>query len=144
MIPSSEGLGHQNQNCPTVTKINNGQNSHFIIEVPNLKDSYKWWGHVYKYKFVLFLVVKWPDCNETQTLCFVAPTGFILQVSSSYLKTCWKKAQKNFPLAASSAEITLSNVCGHQGAKNSPTMSKISRSQDTHYISVCTKPDNSI
>ena len=65
------------------------------------------------------------------------PTGYIYQASSSYIKTCGKK----IPLAESSAEIPLPSVCDHQSTKNCPPMTKISRGQNTHYISVCTNSE---
>ena len=77
------------------------------------------------------------------TWCVMPPTGCMYQVSSSYLKTCRKKSE-NFSLVESSAEIPLPSVCGHQRAKNCPTMMKISMVQDTCYTSVCTESECSI
>ena len=47
-----------------------------------------------------------------------------------------EKSSENFPVARNSAEIPLRSVCGHQGAINCPTMTKISTVQDTCYVSV--------
>ena len=49
-----------------------------------------------------------------------------------------------FSLAGSSSNAPFSSVFVHQRAKNYPTMTKISRDQDTHNISVCTKSESSI
>ena len=55
-----------------------------------------------------------------------------------------QKSQENFLLAGSSTNVPFSSVFAHQRAKNYPTMTKISRDQDTHYLSVCTKSEHSI
>ena len=49
-----------------------------------------------------------------------------------------QKSPENFSLAP------LSSVFVRQRAKNGPNMTKISRDQDTHNISVCTKSEASI
>ena len=74
------------------------------------------------------------------TQCVALPTRCIYQVSIWYLKT-WlvQKKPENFSLAGSSTNSHFRVFLVHQRAKNCPTMTKISRGQDTHYISVCTK-----
>ena len=52
-----------------------------------------------------------------------------------------QKSPENFSLAGSSSNTS---VFVRQRAKNCPTMTKISRNQDTHNISVCTKSEASI
>ena len=55
-----------------------------------------------------------------------------------------KKSPENFSLAGSSTNAPFSSVFVRQRAKNYPTIKKISRNQDTHNISVCTKSEPSI
>ena len=55
-----------------------------------------------------------------------------------------KKGPENFLLAGSSTNSPFGVFFVRQGAKNCPTMTKISSVQDTHYISVCTKSEASI
>ena len=56
----------------------------------------------------------------------------------------YKKSPENFSLAGSSSNTPFSSVFVRQRAKNCPTMTKISKDQDTHNISVCTKSEASI
>ena len=55
-----------------------------------------------------------------------------------------QKSPENFSLAGSSTNAPVSNVFVHQRAKNYQTMTKVSRNQDTHNISVYTKFEPSI
>ena len=68
------------------------------------------------------------------------PTRCIYQVSNWYLTTCTKKVRKTFHWLGA----LVTSVFVHQRAKNCPTMTKISKDQDTHNISVCTKSEASI
>ena len=56
----------------------------------------------------------------------------------------YKKSSENFSLAGSSCNTPFEVVFVHQRAKNCPSMTKICRGQDTHYLSVCTKSETSI
>ena len=67
----------------------------------------------------------------------------IYQVSNWYLKTSTNKSGKNFT-GWELYWLPLPCVFVRQGAKNCPTMTKIIRSEETHYISVCTKSEASI
>ena len=55
-----------------------------------------------------------------------------------------QKSPENFSLAGSFSNTLFQVFSVHQRAKNCPTMTKISRDQDTHNISVCTKSEASI
>ena len=55
-----------------------------------------------------------------------------------------KKSLENFSLAGSSINTPPSSDLVRQRAKNCPIMKKISRDQDTHNVSVCTKSEASI
>ena len=81
---------------------------------------------VEKNEFDLFLVVK--RVKETW-LWWNSNLMFHVHISK-HVEKSWEK----FLLTGSFAEIPLPSVCGHQRAKNYPTMTKIS--QDTCYISV--------
>ena len=85
----------------------------------------------------------WPGCDETLSWCVALPTRCIYQVSNWYLKACWKKVQKTFRWLGPLLTPASGCFCP-QRAKNCPTMTKISRGQDTHFISVCTKSEASI
>ena len=83
------------------------------------------------------------DWNETRTWYVTPPTRCINQVSNSYLETCTKKVRKTFRWLGALLTPPLSGFV-HQRAKNYPSMTQISRDQDTHNISVCTKSEPSI
>ena len=55
-----------------------------------------------------------------------------------------KKSPENFSLAGSSSNTPFQVFFFRQRAKNCPTMTKISRDQDTRNISMCTKSEASI
>ena len=55
-----------------------------------------------------------------------------------------QKSPENFSLAGSSSNTPFQVFLSARGPKNCPTMTKISRDQDTHNISVCTKSEASI
>ena len=55
-----------------------------------------------------------------------------------------QKSPENFSLAGSSSNTPFEVFFVHQRAKNCPSMTKICRGQDTHYLSVCTKSESSI
>ena len=55
-----------------------------------------------------------------------------------------EKSLENFSLAGSSSNIPFQVFFVHQRSNNCPTMTKISRDQDTHNVSVCTKSEASI
>ena len=113
----------------------------------NAENVFIWWSH-HGRKITLthswFLSRSgWPGCDETLSWCVALPTRCIYQVSNWYLKACWKKVQKTFRWLG--ALLTPPSGCFcPQRAKNWPTMTKISRGQDTHFISVCTKSEASI
>ena len=107
-----------------------------------------------------------PHSGETWTQYVVQPTESINQLSSWYLKTFRNKVRRSlqtldmlcylpdiytrfqvhiskhveklrkFLVVGSSVEIHFPGVCGHQGAKNWPAMTKSSIVQDTCYVSV--------
>ena len=113
----------------------------------NAENVFIWWSH-HGRKITLthsWLLSRsgWPGCDETLSWCVALPTRCIYQVSNWYLKACWKKVQKSFRWLG--ALLTSPSGCFcPQRAKNCPTMTKISRGQDTHFISVCTKSEASI
>ena len=113
----------------------------------NAENVFIWWSH-HGRKITLthsWLLSRsgWPGCDETLSWCVALPTRCIYQVSNWYLKACWKKVQKTFRWLG--ALLTPPSGCFcPQRAKNCPTMTKISRGQDTHFISVCTKSKASI
>ena len=56
----------------------------------------------------------------------------------------YKKSPENFSLAGSSSNTPFQVFLVRQRAKNCPPNTKISKDQDTHNISVCTKSEASI
>ena len=113
----------------------------------NAENVFIWWSH-HGRKITLthsWLLSRsgWPGCDETLSWCVALPTRCIYRVSNWYLKACWKKVLKTFGWLG--ALLTPPSGCFcPQRAKNCPTMTKISRGQDTHFISVCTKSVASI
>ena len=53
----------------------------------------------------------------------------------------YKKSPEKFSLAGSSNNTPFQVFLSARGAKNCPTMTKISKDQDIHNISVCTKSE---
>ena len=93
--------------------------------------------------------------SETWTQYVVQPTQCFNQLSSWYGKTFSKSPENsseadtwfwwnsNFMCRWLGALVgsPLSSVFVHPSAKNCPSMTKINRGQDTHYLSVCTKSE---
>ena len=56
----------------------------------------------------------------------------------------YKKVRKTFRWLGALVTPPFEVVFVHQRAKNCPSMTKICRGQDTHYLSVCIKSETSI
>ena len=96
--------------------------------------------------------------SETWTQYVVQPTQCINQLSIWYGTTFRKKSRKLFrgrdlilmklkphvSLAGSSTNSPFRVFFVHQRSKNCPSMTKVNRGQDTHYLSVCTKSEATI
>ena len=134
--------GHKGQKWPNCNRINWGQRTHFT-SVSAKFGGFKWLMRPCVEKNELDLIFeKRSDCVETETWYVMPPTRCIYQVSSSYSKTC----RKNPETLSLMLKIPLPVVCGHQRVNNCPTMTEISKGQDTcyMYIGMCAKSQGSI
>ena len=84
--------------------------------------------------------IEFPIMDRLFNLDWLLKYGNVTNLKKSSFKFC----PENFSLAGSSSNTPLSSVFVRQRAKNYPTMTKISRDQDTRNISVCTKSEASI
>ena len=127
------------KNCPSMTKISRGQDTHCL-------SVYQIWG-----LFIFFNAMNadkwlWPIfiCKVGQSVQIEMKLDldvwrYLLDVCDKFQTDISKHVQNSGKLFAGweLQKHRLSSVFVRQRTKNYPTMTKISREQDTHNISVC-------
>ena len=130
-----------------MTKVKRGQDTHYL-------SVYQIWG--------LYIIFKAMNADKWLWPIFCCKVGQSVQIGMKLELDVWhhpldvyakfqtdisqhvQKNPENFSLAVSSSNTPLSSVFVRQRAKNCPIMTKISKDQDAHNISVCIESEASI